>query len=120
MVTKLAIDLSQLVLNGGTNDSVQFSLVPPVGSPYSPITCFENGTRVQRYFPSLFYSGRYKLRLAAQTGLTGSVSVRARKYVPLTGTLFINSPLTLTTNTTGQTGRYTFDGTAGQFCAVSF
>ena len=58
-------------------------------------------------------------RLTAQTGLTGTVKVRARKYVPLTGTLFINSPLTVTTNTTGQTGRYTFAGTAGQLLRLS-
>ena len=116
---EVSIDLSQLVLNGGTNDSVQFRLVPPVGSPYSPLTCSENGSGCGATYTGLFYSGTYKLRLTAQTGLTGTLKVRARKYVPLTGTLFINSPLTVTTNTTGQTGRYTFDGTAGQLLRLS-
>jgi YD repeat-containing protein len=111
---EIAIYLEQLVLNGGTNDSVQFSLIPPVGSAYSPVSCYETGAGCNSTYLTLGYSGTYKLRLVAQSGLTGSVRIKAWKYVALSGPISIGTPLTVTTQTPSQTGRYTLSGTAGQ------
>jgi hypothetical protein len=116
---EVGIQLSQLTLNGGTNDSLQYSLVPPVGSPYSPLTCYENSSGCNVQYMSLAYTGTYKLSLTAQSGLTGSVKAQAWKYVALTGTMVTGSPATVTTSVNGQTARYTYGGNSGQLLRLS-
>jgi trimeric autotransporter adhesin len=110
---EFALRFSQLALNGGSNDTMQYTMVLPWGYVYSPFTCYESGAGCAATWMGL-PDGEHKLRLTAQTGLTGSVRVEAWKYQPLTGYLYVGVATIIDATIASQTARYTFYGSTGE------
>jgi hypothetical protein len=109
----MSLALTNMSLTPSVGGSINIGIYYPNGSFFEYWSCVPSATGCEGVFYNLAQSGTYTL-IVPPINASQTMSFTATAQQPATGSLVANTPQTISLNTVGQLGLYTFTATAGQ------
>jgi trimeric autotransporter adhesin len=109
----MSLALTNMSLTPSVGGSMTIGIYYPNGSFFENWSCVPSATGCEGVFYNLAQTGTYTL-VVPPINASQTMSFTATAQQPATGSLVANTPQSISLNTVGQLGVYTFTATAGQ------